>query len=382
MTRPSPSLGPERDEASGAPVGDERARITQADRYDDEVSLVGLVNVLLRNRSVLVVITLIFFVGSVTYRLTLPRTWTSAASFMPQRSDATPAGLGSLAAQFGITVPNTRPGESPAFYADLLESRAILDPVLQTVFRIADGEEERRGTLAELYEIGGRSESLRQEGALRRLRDDVSVSTTRTTDVVHLSVTAPWRALAGLIAARMLELVNEFNLKTRQSQAGEERRFVESRMEEARSELSGAEDQLRRFLQRNREFRNSPELLLAHDRLQRDVIWRQEVFTSLAQAYEQARIEEVRSNPVITIIEAPVRPFRPDPRGLVKWTVVALFSGLAIAVLLAFVLDFLRRRDAQQGEEFREFERLRTETLKDLRRPWRLLRLRRSEHGV
>jgi uncharacterized protein involved in exopolysaccharide biosynthesis len=175
------------------------------------------------------------------------------------------------------------------------------------------------------------------------------------------------------MSQRILALVDAFNLETRQTQAGEERRFIEARMDAARSELRAAEDQLRTFLQRNRDFRNSPELMLANERLQREVAWRQQVFTSLAQAYEQARIEEVRNIPVTTLIEPPAAPVRPDGRGTAKWGLLALVIGLFSAVLLAFAIEFARRDGRGEDEESLEFGRLRAETLRDLRRPWRLL---------
>jgi len=90
---------------------------------------------------------------------------------------------------------------------------------------------------------------------------------------------------------------------TRQSQAAAERGFTEERMAEAQEELRAAENELQRFLQNNRQFQNSPELVFQHDRLQRRVAMRQQVYTSLVQSYEQARIDEVPNTPVITVVE-------------------------------------------------------------------------------
>ncbi len=45
--------------------------------------------------------------------------------------------------------------------------------------------------------------------------------------------------------------------------------------------------------------------LFEHDRLERPVSMRQELVTAMAQAYEQARVDEVRNTPVITVIDQP-----------------------------------------------------------------------------
>ena len=45
--------------------------------------------------------------------------------------------------------------------------------------------------------------------------------------------------------------------------------------------------------------------IFGHDRLERQVSVRQELVTAMAQAYEQARVDEVRNAPVITVIDQP-----------------------------------------------------------------------------
>jgi uncharacterized protein involved in exopolysaccharide biosynthesis len=341
----------------------------------DEISFIAVANVVLRRRSMILLIPLACALVAAGVRMSLPRTYTANASFMPQRSTPPVSGtLGTLAAQFGIAVPSGRPGESPAFYADLIRSRAVLEPVLATTYSFRQGRALRRGNIIDLYNIKGTG-AARTEAGLRRLHRDVSVSTSRSTDIVGVSISAPWPGLSQQIAARVVELVNEFNLVKRQTEAHEERRFVQSRMEEAKRELSDSENRLADFLQRNRGASlGSPTLALTNDRLQREVTWRQQVFTSLAQAYEQARIDEVRNIPVITLIEEPTIPVRPDARGTIKWTAMAFTVGLIFSIVIAFSLEFSRYARTLPGDDFRELERLRLETLSDLKRPWRLLR--------
>ena len=135
------------------------------------------------------------------------------------------------------------------------------------------------------------------------------------TGVVELEVTAGNPGLAQEINQRLIDLVNEFNLRTRQSQAANERAFTERRLEEVRQELRATEDGLQSFLQRNRDYTNSPALTFQVERLQREVSMRQEVFTTLAQEFQQAKIEEVRDTPVITVVEAPSLRSVPIPGG-------------------------------------------------------------------
>jgi len=135
------------------------------------------------------------------------------------------------------------------------------------------------------------------------------------TGTVRLSVTTPYAALALRVNQRLLEAAEPVQSRQRQSQAAAERRFTEQRLDEVKQELSHAEDKLQAFLQRNRDYRDSPQLSFEQDRLAREVARQQQLYTSLSQAYEQAKIEEVRDTPVFTVVERPDLPIRPDHVG-------------------------------------------------------------------
>ncbi len=166
----------------------------------------------------------------------------------------------------------------------------------------------------------------------------------------------------------MVQLVNEFNLRTRQSQAAAERRFIEHRVEQVRSEFRAAEDDLQNFLQNNRAFQNSPELLFQHDRLQREVSMQQQVFTNLMQSYEQARIAEVRNTPVITVVEKAEVPVMSDRGGLRIRILIGAFLGLLLGSFTAFFREYARRKQERQSSDLDEISELWEEAKQDLRR--------------
>jgi len=352
----------------------------------EEISLLDLASVFLRHRRTVLGWTAALCVGVVAFAFVQARSYSAEASFMPQADGgAASSRLSSLAGQFGIDVPTGQEGQSPQFYADLLTSREILSKVAADTFEVADtaGIFARgilRGPLADLLEIAEDEPApARRVAVIEWLRERaVSTSTGTETGVVELEVTTPWPDLSGAIAARLLDLVNEFNLETRQSQAAAERAFIEERMAEARQELRRAEDELERFLRNNRQFQNSPELVFQHDRLQRQVAMRQQVYTSLSESYEQARINEVRNTPVITVVEAPEAPVRPDPRRLPLKGALGLVLGGMVGAFAAFGKEFVRRQREEEAEEYLEFHELWEETVGDLRRPLRRFRGRKS----
>lgn len=334
------------------------------------------INVMLRHRRLTFGLPVLGLLAFTVLGLLRQRTYTATASFMPQTSQMPASQFSGVAAQFGLALPGGESGQSPAFYAELVKSREILRQVADTRYRFPAGPDTVSGTLIELYGIKGRTEEWRRDAALRRARRMIAARPDPKTGVVSVTVTARWPALAEDMARRVLTLVNQFNLERRQSQASAERRFVEARRKELEDELRQAEGKLQAFLQQNREFRNSPQLTFQHDRLSRDVLMRQQVYTSLAQAYEKARIDEVRNTPVITVVEQPDRPVRPDARGALMAGVVGFLICTLLGIVAAFGREFLVQSREQDPEAFRQFVALRTTIRDELSRPWRSLRAR------
>jgi uncharacterized protein involved in exopolysaccharide biosynthesis len=350
---------------------------TRGDAGDaDEVSFVRILNVFLRYRWLLVLLPVTMAVGFGLVSLAQPRSYVAYTSFMPQAPDrSASAGLGSLARQFGVNVRNEPSANSPQFYYTLLRSRELLWQAAISEYDLGEATSpERRGTLRQLTGTRGLTEREARHQVVEELRQRISVSVAGETGMVGVTVRARSGVLAEQIAERLIELVNVYNLETRSSQARAERQFVEDRLREAEVELADAEAALQGFLRQNRMFRDSPELVFEHDRLQRQVALRQELVTSLSQAREQARIDAVRDTPVITVVETAAGSARPQARGTVTRAVLAGVTGLAVAILLAFLLEFLRRVKQDDRAAYQEFNRLRSRAWDELRHPRNLLR--------
>jgi uncharacterized protein involved in exopolysaccharide biosynthesis len=347
---------------------------TVDDQPEDEISLLQVVSVVLKHRYAIVGLSL--FAGLVVGVTGLlgPRTYTASGSFIPQTVERTGSGAAALAGQLGIVLPGggNNPTESPEFYQSLIRSREILGRVLAESFTpsaVGQGQTANKPqTLLDLLEIEGSSEPLRREAGLQWLETRISPSVARGTGVVRVSVTTPWPEVSAQIGVRLLDLLNDFNRATRQTQAAAERSFIEERIVEAADSLRTSEDKLRRFLEGNRQYQNSPQLVFENERLQREVAMRQQLFTSLHQSYETARINEVRNTPLITVIEKPQPPVLPDPRGLVNKVFLALLLGGLVGIVLAFVREFMISRRETGDQDYRTFHQVWDETVSDVRR--------------
>jgi uncharacterized protein involved in exopolysaccharide biosynthesis len=370
-----------RPEAS-RPTGEVAPSTTDLYRDPDQVSLLSVAAALLRHRGLVLGTIALCLLAGAALALVPGRRYVVASSFMPQTRKA-PSGLSGIAAQFGVTVPTFEGSESPLFYVQLLQSRSLLGPLVETVYKVDTDSGAVSGNLMQLYRIKGKTPGLKREAAIKQLGKDIAATADPKTSVVTLEITARYPGLALLMSQRLLELLSRFNLESRQSQASAERKFTEARLKEVTREFRAAEDRLQSFLQRNRDYRNSPELTFQFQRLNRDVNTNDQVYTTLTQAFEQAKIEEVRDTPVLTIVDAPEFPVRPRPRGLLKIGLFSLLAGMALGGTFAITKDLMARSRAGKREELLELAALRDATLDDLLHPWRPFQrlVRRMPHG-
>ena len=279
-----------------------------------------------------------------------------------------PAGLAGLAGQFGIALGGEA-SQSPQFYADLIESRELMERVLRARYPRSSEEGVSRdsATLLEILDQGGDNSADSLYKGVKKLTKLVSTSVDRKTDVVELDVDAHDRVLAALVASRFLAYLNDFNAKTRQSQAGERRKFTEDRLAQAEADLRRAEEELKVFYQRNRSWQQAPQLVFEEGRLRRQVDVRQEVYLTLRREYETARIDEANDTPVLTVIDPPVPPARKSKPKRLVWVVVAAVLGGMVSVTWVFATNHVRRLQLENDSTYRDFRVLVSEIHQDLR---------------
>jgi uncharacterized protein involved in exopolysaccharide biosynthesis len=318
---------------------------------DDEGAQPTMAEVLgqLRRHRRLVVLWCAFCVLAIVI-VTLVRgpTYTARTSFVPQsrRNASLAAGV---AAQLGFALPGQDQTQSPNFYSDLASSDLVLGAIADS--GVLDAT-RHHVALASFFDIDEKNPAIARARVVTALRGRMSANVVQKTGLVELGMKTKDPAVSANLLDGILGELERFNQGSRRSQAAAERRFTERRFDEVRGELNAAEQRLVAFLERNRDFENSPLLRFENDRLQRDVQLKQQVFQTLSQALEQARIDEVRDTPVLTIIEPPSPPPLRDGRRLVLKLAGALAFAIATAAgvaVLAVLRSDERRRARARG---------------------------------
>ena len=329
------------------------ARSIVAPEFEDERSVLEILNVLLKRWRVVLGFPFVVAVVVVGISFLVPPTFTATTSFVPEmRSEGgLPGGLGALAGQLGISLGGEA-SQSPRFYAEVSKSRGILDRLLLS--RYADPRKGREigdsTTLLTILQRGGRNGVDSLERGARKLAGLIAVGVDAQTNIVTLKVQSQYPALAAALANRLVAYLNDFNTLSRQSQARERRKFTEQRVAAGEHELRDAEEALKRFYQANRSWQQSPQLVFEEGQLRRQVDLRQELYRTLQREYETARIQEVNDTPVITVIDLAVVPQRRSGPTRRLWALAAFVLSGVFAVSWAFSAEALgRARRAQDG---------------------------------
>jgi uncharacterized protein involved in exopolysaccharide biosynthesis len=379
------AIRPEPKPAQIRPREDDRPMLPAVHDEPQPLSVVAFFNVILRRRRIafgVPILALVLMLASWALTAGLerwrrpPPVYTATTTFDLESSTA-PSGsntsLGGLAAQLGLAPQQS----GPPPYERLLRSRALLIPVTQMRFTIPTASGPRNGSIAQLFGLQARTGEQLREKAINTVRGAVKVGSDRA-GTPALMVTTPWAPLSIQLADSLVARLNEFNTERQQSKVSRERRFTEARLEEKRVELRAAEARVQSFLEQNRDYRNSPMLTFQFDRLNRELQLKQSLYNTLAAAVENARIDEVRNSPVVSVIEPAYVPPKLDDeqtswipdiptKGIIR-LILAIFLGL----FLAFAVEYFQRNRDQSPEDAAEFRMLAHDAAADLRRPWRL----------
>jgi uncharacterized protein involved in exopolysaccharide biosynthesis len=336
---------------------------------DDEISLLAIANMLLRWRRPIIALAILGGIIGLISGLRTPATYTASATFVPLGADnSAPTGLAAAASQFGLKLGSGGGSWGVPMYIALIATRGMLLPIVFDTVVVSE-EGRRRASMIDLFIPKGVSPPERIEQMMNTLPGVIAATEDRKLNAVRISATTKWPSVSLALANRMLERVNEFNIETRRSQAISERKFIDAQSAEAERALRAAEDRMQSFLQTNRAVEGSPQLVFERDRLQREVMLRQQLYTSWMQNREDARVREVRDTPAISVLEEPRLPLQREGRGTVRKIMFMAFFGAAIGLVFAILSQAMRAARQATSPEAEEFvSHLRSATPKFIRK--------------
>ncbi len=385
----------------GTPLGDvaPAEQPGHGPRQEDEVSLLDILLVLARYKTLIVRTVLVFTLLGVTYALLVPEEFTSEARVV-REAQSESGGLGGISggalSGLGINLGGAASGLTPAAYPDVLQSREVRLAVARDTFRFPDAPQSMTYvdyvnrptglfTMVLDYTLWlpwmlkdwlGRAvsgspkpagttgagtpvlPSAEEEKAMKAVGNMVSASVDQGTGLMTISVTAGGPRLAAALTKSFLTHFTDRVRAIRTEKLRERLQFVEGRFEEANEELEQAEDRLARFVKRNQN-PNSAQLQFQRDRLQRQVSFKEQLYSDLQSQLTQTRLDLQRRQPVVTIVEKAAPPLQKSAPQRTIIVLLAFFIGSLLGVGAAFGKVFFENagENAYQKEKMEEIRK-------------------------
>ncbi|MEK6649896.1 MAG: Wzz/FepE/Etk N-terminal domain-containing protein [Bacteroidota bacterium] len=357
----------------------------------DRIDLVDYVVILFSYRKILFYNALIVGLVSIVVSLLLPQWYRSTASIMPPKEQFSFSAVGGSASLLRNFSSLQRLGSSASQngaynYLAILASRTVKEAVV------------RAHDLAAVYEIADSS----VERAIEALESHVAIET-EDQDYITITVEDKDPRRAADIANTFVDLLNRRSLELGSLEAGRNREFIASRLEETREELRRAEDRLRKqqesstvpflpdaggsgasavaqlFAERarkeielailsrstspdnplvrqlaleveeiERKTRTLPETGMEGLRLYREVLIQQKILEVIIPLHEQAKVEEKKDVPVLIVLDRAVpaeRKFKPK-----KAVIVTVSVAVSVLLTMVFLImhEIMGRRKIYQ----------------------------------
>jgi len=247
--------------------------------------------------------------------------------------------LSGLAALAGVNVGSGAPTE---IYQNLVQSESVMAPVIYSKYLTKEYPDSVN--LIQYFNI--KLEDPNPEIQKRKryitvsdllIKSLISTDVDRMTKILTVKVTMPEAQLSADVVNKLVASLDEYIRTKRKSYAGEQRYYLEKRVEQIKDSLNFCENKLRDFREQNRMITQSPNLLLEQGRLMRNVEIQQNVYIELTKQLELAKIDEIRDTPILNIKENAQNPIlKAGPKRVLTLILILFFSVLATATYFLF----------------------------------------------
>ena len=283
---------------------------------------------------------LITFLGTGSSYL-LKKQYKAEITLYPAKKDATQGinQIQALAANFGINNANT---DQNFNIPDVVKSRRIALSAINQRWDIGDNLPvnlrsfwfDKNNLWMSLLKSKNDSDSLEvTEKAIKKFQRHIQVSEDRMSGLIKISTTFENPKLSADIANFIGDQVEIYIQKENSAQSKKEKVFISDRLSIVKNELEESELGLKEFKERNRGYEDSPELFMIFSQLFREVEAKKQVYLTLQQQLELARIEEVKQSPILHVLDYAFPPIKKSFPNRRLFFLISIFIGLILSIL-------------------------------------------------
>ncbi len=325
---------------SSEKLGNEKPKILE----NNNINFGILFKVLGNNKKNIIISIIIFAIIGTGVSFFFTKYYNAQITLYPAKND-TVGGLGqfqSLATTFGMNVSeNNQDFNIP----DVVKSRLIANKTLKEKWINVKGEELE---LLDLWGLGKHNwyssfksnkvdSAYIREQSIKIFAKRLKVLENRATGLITIGTRFEDPKIASSIANFIGNQVQLYIQKENSAQSTKEKLFISDRLSILKRELETSEVELKIFKERNRGYEESPELFLKYSRFFREVESKKQIFLTLQQQLELARIEEVKKTSVLHILDyATVPPRKSSPNRILFLLISGLLGFVFSSTLIVF----------------------------------------------
>ena len=269
----------------------------------------------------------------------------TTAKLLPTGEDNSLSNIQGLASQFGLSLP-FQSGSNLSFsdiYPEIVKSRQLTGIVLEKKFNTRKFGQKQllKNILSRQYRLDKYDVDERFKRASEILQDNIKVSKARLTSIVTLEIGGIEPEFSVDLANAIITESDKLQRQFKTHQIADKRSFIEERIKDVKKDLEIAQEDLKEFREKNRQVQYSPALLLEEERLTTEMDVKKEIFSTLKQQFELAKIEEVEEAATVQILDKPVAPYEQSSPKILLSIILSIFIGFGLSVLIAYVMDEL-----------------------------------------
>ena len=271
--------------------------------------------------------------------------YVTTAKLLPTGEGNSLSDIQGLASQFGLSIP-FQGGSNLSFtdiYPEIVKSRQLIAIILEKKFNTRKYGQKQllKNILSRQYRLDKYDVDERFKRASEILQDNIKISKARLTSIVTLEVGAIEPDFAVDLTNAIINESDKLQRQFKTHQVSDKRSFIQDRIKDVKKDLETAQEDLKEFREKNRQVQYSPALLLEEERLTTEMDVKKEIFSTLKQQFELAKIEEVEEGATVQILDKPVAPYEQSSPKVILSIFLSFFIGFGLSVVISYVMDEL-----------------------------------------
>jgi uncharacterized protein involved in exopolysaccharide biosynthesis len=310
----------------------------------DQISVIEILLTLWKQKLIITICVFFVTIIGIYYSYTIQNEYTTETKFVVKTSRNPGNSLSQIASLAGVSLGGGGATDPSEYLKDVLEDHVFISGLYKNKWNYKGDSLHLDKILKiipdttvpnweHIYYMS-KIETIRKKRYFHIIKDSRN-------GIITLTVNMPDALLSYEINRYIIDYLSRYLKNYLQSQAKEKRQFIEKRIEEVKSDLLRAENQLASFREKNM-MSSSPMVVVEEMRLTRQVTINQEIYIQLQKQYEITKMEELDDQSLVQIIKNPDIPaWRSKPK---RFQIVTIsgFLGLLLGFSMALALNSVR----------------------------------------